>query len=524
MTGYYGSYFCIGNNQTREYRAYYCLDNSCNYSTSNVTNQTCAYGCNATTGNCNPAPPDNAPNVFLTYPLNNTLISTYTGYIIFKYLPIDDRGFTNATLWGNFTGVWAAYASNQTAIANKTNNSLTTTLISGYYKWNVLVCDNATPAVQCNFAIANFTLNVSTPPPLAPEDEWQQFRYNASHTGYSPSGAPSTNITNWTYTSPGSASISSPAVADGRVFIRFYDGSYGRVYALNKTTSALLWNSTSEWLYGRTFSPAVWNGRLYIISGGYGVALNAIDYLTGSVLWTYNQNYGITSSPTIANGKVFFIENSGIYLRALNATTGAGLWTHYEFVGEQSAIVASPTVADGIVVYGLSDGRVIALNETTGGAIWSYNVGGIVRSSPAIAYDKVFVGSANGTVYAFNKSGALVWNYMTNGSITYSSPAIANGRVFIGSNDGKVYSLNATTGELIWNYTTGGAIASSPAVAGGKVFIGSNDGKLYVLNENSAVLIWSYATGGAVQSSPAVAGGAVFVGSDDRKLYVFGLS
>jgi hypothetical protein len=49
------TYFCVGSNQTREYRIYYCLNNSCSYSTTNVTNQTCQYGCS--NGTCNSVPP-----------------------------------------------------------------------------------------------------------------------------------------------------------------------------------------------------------------------------------------------------------------------------------------------------------------------------------------------------------------------------------------------------------------------------------------------------------------------------------
>ena len=72
--------------------------------------------------------------------------------------------------------------------------------------------------------------------------------------------------------------------------------------------------------------------------------------------------------------------------------------------------------------------------------------GSEVRSSPAVAGGVVYVGSGDGRVYALNATtGAQVWNYTT-GSFVFSSPAVAGGVVYVGSFDYKVYALNATTG------------------------------------------------------------------------------
>ena len=67
-------------------------------------------------------------------------------------------------------------------------------------------------------------------------------------------------------------------------------------------------------------------------------------------------------------------------------------------------------------------------------------------SSPAVAGGVVFVGSYDGKVYALNAStGALIWSYTTGASV-FSSPAVAGGVVYVGSDDRKVYALNASTG------------------------------------------------------------------------------
>ena len=81
--------------------------------------------------------------------------------------------------------------------------------------------------------------------------------------------------------------------------------------------------------------------------------------------------------------------------------------------------------------------------------------GDVVNSSPAVVNGVVYFGSNDGKVYAVNAStGALLWSYRTAG-FAGSSPAVANGVVYVGSWDCKVYALNASTGALLWSYLTG---------------------------------------------------------------------
>ncbi len=116
---------------------------------------------------------------------------------------------------------------------------------------------------------------------------------------------------------------------------------------------------------------------------------------------------------------------------------------------------SSPAVAGGKVYVGSYDGKVYALNAITGAFIWSYTIGGYVQSSPAVADGKVYIGSQNGPVYALNAdTGALVWSYPMGGGVV-GSPAVVGGFVYVGSWDWKVYCLNAATGAFVWSYTTG---------------------------------------------------------------------
>jgi len=349
-------------------------------------------------------------------------------------------------------------------------------------------------------------------------DWWPMFRHDLSHTGYSTSTAPYTNNTIWNYTT-GAEVDSSPAVADGKVYVGSYDYN---VYAFNATTGDVIWNyTTGDNVWS---SPAVADGKVYVgsllgpdvISKVY--CLNAS---TGTHIWNYTTGDHVYSSCAVADGKVYVgSHDSNVY--CLNASTGAKIWSYKTGSGVRS----SPAVAEGKVYVGSHDHNVYCLNASTGAKIWSYTTGSAVYSSPAVAEGKVYVGShqTDSNVYCLNAStGAKIWSYKT-GSGVDSSPAVVDGRVYVGSIDHNVYCLSASTGAFIWSYTTGSYVDSSPAVANGKVYVGSHDGKVYCLSASTGAKIWSYKTGYRVHSCPAVANGKVYVGSHDGKVYAFGSS
>ena len=87
--------------------------------------------------------------------------------------------------------------------------------------------------------------------------------------------------------------------------------------------------------------------------------------------WKYNTGPEIdNSSPTVANGVVYIgDEESGI--SAVNAATGAKLWSFTTTGDEESA----PAVANGLVYFGGDNCCLYALNALTGATVWVAGVG-----------------------------------------------------------------------------------------------------------------------------------------------------
>jgi len=340
------------------------------------------------------------------------------------------------------------------------------------------------------------------------EYPWAMFHHDLIHTGYSDSPTQRTNKLQWNYTTGGPV-YSSPAVANGKVYIGSYDK---KVYCLDASTGTKIWEYTTGG--NVSSSPAVADGKVYV--GSDDGKVYCFDASTGSKIWNYTTSNRVRSSPAVADGKVYVGSDDGrVY--CLNALTGIKTW---EFA-TGNWVRSSPAVADGKVYVGSYSKNVYCLDASTGTKIWNYTTGNYVYSSPSVVDSRVYVGSFDGKVYCLNAStGTKIWNYAM-GSVS-SSPAVAYGKVYVGSSNLYVYCLNASTGGLKWIYPTGGSVTSSPSVADGKVYIGGLDNAVYCLDASTGTKIWNYTTGNDVYSSPAIADGTVFVGSFDSRVYAFG--
>ncbi len=209
---------------------------------------------------------------------------------------------------------------------------------------------------------------------------------------------------------------------------------------------------------------------------------------------------------------------------------------------------SSPAVTRDRVYVGSSDGRLYALDRTTGAVRWHYDAGSSVLSSPAVAGSLVLFARRDGVLVALDAGkGTPRWSVRTGAALPFpwgregwdfyvSSPAISGGLAIFAAADGNVYALDVATGTQRWRYAAGTLFRSSPAVADGYVVVGGADGYLYALSLADGSLRWRGETEGAtldsekegfdrktIQGSPAIAGGKVFVGSRDAYLYAFDL-
>ncbi|MEQ7007765.1 PQQ-binding-like beta-propeller repeat protein [Actinopolymorpha sp. B17G11] len=290
-----------------------------------------------------------------------------------------------------------------------------------------------------------------------------------------------------------------PAVADGLVFVPTLNAT---LYAFDAKTGALRWKREAEaadppaiqrkYSY---YSPAVADGKVYWpYQTRHGAAsrglLAALDTKTGTPVWESPMT-GATMSdgtPAVADGRVYVGNETADRVIAYDAATGQQLWVATARLGGWQD--GTPMVAGNRLFIGSNNG-LIARDATTGADLWTYRSPGpsfipqnATPATPAVVEDTAYVGFPDGRVTALDVStGAVVWSVLLPGKPylggVLSAPAVSGDTVYVGSNGGHVYALDRATGSEQWSYEIGTWVASGPAISGNALLVGAWDGNLY---------------------------------------------
>jgi len=220
----------------------------------------------------------------------------------------------------------------------------------------------------------------------------------------------------------------SPTIGNGSVY---FGSSDGNLYSLDSATGQLKWYFGTGAMINQS-GPALVNGVVYVGSrDGY---LYAVDAFTGKLNWRFSAN-GISleqSSPTVANGIVYIgawydigdITRKGS-LFAVNASTGQLVWEKLQ----NTSISSSPCVAEGRLFITTDDLNLYALDASTGTTLWTKQI--LANSaSAAVANGTVYVGAGGtGHFCAFDAvTGAEKWRFAVPGGLMTSSPLIVTSK------------------------------------------------------------------------------------------------
>jgi outer membrane protein assembly factor BamB len=302
-----------------------------------------------------------------------------------------------------------------------------------------------------------------------------------------------------------------------------------------------------------TTVPIILGNRIFIEDDAGSVA--AVDRATGRVMWRSRQT-GITIGPdgvAVGWNKVFAATRDGVV--ALNAGTGALVWSRRLTSTPTEGVDMQPTVVGGRVLVatvpvslggiytGGDRGWLFSLNESTGSTVWSFdtvaspdmwghpgvNSGGGAWYPPAVdaAANRVYWGTANpapfpGTTQYPNgtsrpganlytdstlalnlRTGRLVWYHQATAhdifdrdfvhAMIVDIPGSAPRQVIVGTGkSGEVLGFDPTSGRLLWRTPVGM----------------HHNGALPALAGPTDVLPGTY---GGVLTPPASAGGFVYV-------------
>jgi outer membrane protein assembly factor BamB len=303
--------------------------------------------------------------------------------------------------------------------------------------------------------------------------------------------------------------MSSPALFDGKVLVGAADGRVYCLDAENGNVVWKTMVQPNPWRQSITSSPKVWQHQVFIGTfneTGGNASVVSLDIETGSIIWEYDTASVYASSPAIQDGVLYIgmagraVDNgmsfdapygllalSAANRTALSATNGSILW----MFDTDERVMSSPVVDNENIFFTSWDGNLYSV-RTDGTLDWKKQIGEST-SSPAISNDVLYVGTGllgqNGSLLAYQSDGTLLWEYKVEGPIQ-SSPVVADGKVYFSTNEleGQIYCLDATEGSLIWSYMPSPTnyILSSPVVADGDLFIASDNGHVYAFSDHMA--------------------------------------
>lgn len=253
--------------------------------------------------------------------------------------------------------------------------------------------------------------------------------------------------------------MATPVIEGERIYT--VDSS-GSVSALSVTHGDRLWQKNvpeqvpeNASIFGTGL--ALGEGKL-VVATSYGFVV-ALDPATGKQYWQRNLLTPLRSAPIIHEGKIYIITMTNT-LQQLSLADGTLGWNHAGIVETASFLgMASPAIADDLVIAPYSSGEVFGLRALNGRMVWEENLGGSKRT---------------GTLPSMADIQA--------------QPILHNGRLYVASNSGRFVALDVRTGRRVWEADAGST--STPWIAGNTIYMLTTDSQLAALALDTGRVRW----------------------------------
>jgi outer membrane protein assembly factor BamB len=316
-----------------------------------------------------------------------------------------------------------------------------------------------------------------------------------------------------------------PAVDDGLVFAASHKGE---LVAVNLDTGRQVWLKKLK--LPLSAGPAAEFGMV-VVGTSKGVVI-ALDAASGRELWRTKVNSELLSAPAIAE-KVVVIRSVDGRLQAFDSTHGKSLWSVEQQVPRLSLRgTAIPVTAKDVAVSGFDNGKVMAVNLTTGDTVWDTALASPhgrteldrlidIDSAVRVVGDNVFAAGFQGrTAMLALDSGQIWWAHDMS---SYRGLAVDEENLFVTQSDGVVVALRQRDGLELWrNEKLKRRGLSAPVVTSAAVAVADYQGYLHWLDKENGELVARQRVAKYRVSNPPVAvQDTVVVLTDSGKLAAF---
>ena len=226
-----------------------------------------------------------------------------------------------------------------------------------------------------------------------------------------------------------------------------------------------------------------------------------------------NKEY-LTLSPIIEDNSIY-VADANRKLIALDISNGKNIWSYnlkldgegfFNF-GDKVYITGGPGLGEGSILFGTSQGDVIALNPRTGAEQWRSKVSSEILSAPQKNSNIVIVRTLDGRIFGLSgNSGRRLWTYEksvpTLSLRGTSTPIIDQGIIISGFDGGSLAALDINSGSLIWESSIAKPsgrselerlvdIDSTPVISGSIVYAVTYQGQLAALTLDTGRILWN---------------------------------
>lgn len=274
-----------------------------------------------------------------------------------------------------------------------------------------------------------------------------------------------------------------PAADGERVYVPL---GTGQLVALNPRTDAVVWSVE----LAAEGAPLAAGGRVFIPAAD---AIHALDAATGTLAWRLPA--AALAAPLVHRNGWLIVSLAGGGIQGVRTSDGVVVWNR----GTDSPVASAPALDGDLLAAALADGRILAMDVTSGKPRWERRLGA-PAGSLAVSGDRIFAGTGDGYFWSLEaKDGDLDWRWRL-GSRLIGAAVADSERVYTVGLDNVVRGFSRGSGNMQWNYPLPTRPLGGPYLAGGLLIITAGDigapGLTYI----------DAATGRAAGKTPALIG------------------
>lgn len=279
-------------------------------------------------------------------------------------------------------------------------------------------------------------------------------------------------------------STSWPGISsDGKTVYSAYNTS---ISAVNDGTK--VWNYPESAENGLSFyaAPLVDGDKVY--AGTYNNQVHVLNKETGTLIQKIelpSVKSKIIASPVIADGLLLISSSDGtVYAYALSDLTKS-VWS----VKLTSEIWTTPLVVDGEVYVASLDKKLIILDLESGEVLKSIETDGAVMDDLVSSNEMIYFSTLGKEVDSFDPQNAEIKTVIQADGEIWASPLVFDDTIIAADMAGNVYCNSLQTGKSLWTLTniTGdgtGIIAAPVETADGNILIAAENGDLFVYDSD----------------------------------------